>query len=101
MFGILFRVEVKPAERQAFIDFIEWDARVAKEEEPGTLRFDLYQDPKDVNAFFVYEAYRDKSAFEEHKQNEPYKCWESKIKPEMVTDFQLWFGDEALSSNVK
>ena len=38
MIGTLFRVEVEPVKRQAFIDFIEEDIRVAKEREPGTLR---------------------------------------------------------------
>jgi len=32
MIGTLFRVEVKPTNRQAFIDFIEEDIRVAKGE---------------------------------------------------------------------
>lgn len=91
MIGTLFRVEVKPIKRQAFIEFIEWDVRVAKEREPGTLRFDLYQDPKDENAFFVYEAYRDEKAFEEHKKNEPYQHWESHVMPEMVTGFESFF----------
>jgi len=45
MLGILFKVKVKGEKRQAFLDFIEWDIRVARESEPGTLRFDLYQDP--------------------------------------------------------
>ena len=91
MIGTLFRVEVKPAKRQAFINFIERDVRVAKECEPGTLRFDLYQDPKDENAFFVYEAYRDQKAFDEHKGNEPFQHWESHIRPEMVTRFESFF----------
>jgi hypothetical protein len=65
MFGVLFKVKVKAEKRQAFIDFIKWDIQVAKEREPGTLSFDLYQDPADENAFFVYEAYRDRKAFVE------------------------------------
>jgi len=91
MIGTLFRVEVKPTKRQAFIDFIEEDIRVAKDSEPGTLRFDVYQDPKDENAFFVYEAYRDQKAFVEHKKNEPFQQWESRIRPEMVTRFESIF----------
>src|SRR5262245_12439469 len=91
MIGTLFRVKVEPVKRQAFIDFIEEDIRVAKEREPGTLRFDLYQEPKDENAFLVYEAYRDQKDFEEHKKNEPYQQWESHIRPEMVTCFESFF----------
>ena len=56
MFGILFRAEVKPEGQEDFINFFKWNIQVAKEREPGTLRFDLYRDPKDKNAFFVYEA---------------------------------------------
>jgi (4S)-4-hydroxy-5-phosphonooxypentane-2,3-dione isomerase len=78
MSGILFRVKVKPANRQVFIEFIEWDARVAREQEraSGTLWLDYYEDPKNANAFFVYEAYRDDAAFDAHKQNDPYKRWD-------------------------
>jgi (4S)-4-hydroxy-5-phosphonooxypentane-2,3-dione isomerase len=98
MFGILFKVKVKPEKRQAFIDFIKWDIQVAKEREPGTLRFDLYQDPADENAFFVYEAYRDRKAFEEHQKNLPYQQWELQIRPEVVADFKpLFDGDAAYS----
>src|SRR5262249_8675928 len=88
MIGTLSRVEVKAAKCQAFI---EWDVRVAKEREPGALRFGLYQDPKDENAFFVYEASLDQNAFEEHKKNKPYQHWESHIRPEMVTCFESFF----------
>jgi quinol monooxygenase YgiN len=91
MLGILFKAQVKADKRQAFIAFIKWDIQVAKEREPGTLRFDLYQDPADENAFFVYEAYLDKKAFEEHKKNLPYQRWESQIRPEVVADFQPLF----------
>jgi autoinducer 2-degrading protein len=98
MLGILFKVTVKAEKRQAFIEFIEWDIQVAKESEPGTLRFDLYRDPADENAFFVYEAYRDNKAFEEHQKNPPYQRWVSQIEPEMVDDFQLLFNVDAVLS---
>src|SRR5437016_14221574 len=84
MFGILFRAEVKPEERENFINFINWDIQVAMEREPGTLRFDLYRDPKDEAAFFVYEAYRDEKAFEEHQKNEPFQRWDSEIRWRML-----------------
>lgn len=93
MIEILFRAEVKATERSVFVDFIEWDARVAKgdERESGTLWFDYYEDPKDRNAFFVYEAYQDEMAFDAHKRNAPFKRWEAHIKPNVVTDFQILF----------
>jgi quinol monooxygenase YgiN len=88
MFGILFKAQVKPEKCQAFIDFINLDIQFAKESEPGTLQFDLYkykapkeETPEEENTFFVYEAYRDKKAFEEHQQNEPYRRWKCEIEP--------------------
>ena len=50
------------------------------------------------NAFFVYEAYRDEKAFEEHQKNPPYKRWESEIEPEMVTEFQPLFRGDSVCS---
>lgn len=96
MFGILFRVTVKPTKRKAFVQFIKEDAQVAQKLEPGTLRFDLYQDPTDKNAFYVYEAYRDKAAFKKHQQNEPYKEWASCVQKEMLISFSHVFQRKAL-----
>lgn len=93
MIEILFKAEVRGADRRAFLEFIEWDARVAREEEQesGTLCFDYFEDPHDSNAFFVYEAYRDEAAFDAHKQNAPFKRWEAHIKPNVLTEFQILF----------
>lgn len=93
MIEILFRAEVQAADRRAFLDFLEWDARVAREEEreSGTLWFDYFEDPKDPNVFFVYEAYRDEAAFDAHKRNAPFRRWESDIKPNVLSGFQILF----------
>jgi len=98
MLSILFRVEVRPDKREAFIAFIKEDDRVASEKEPGTLRFDLFQDAKNMNAFYVLEEYKNEVAFKTHQNNEPYKIWLTKIMPEMVTIFQLLFEDQPLRS---
>src|SRR5690349_5891791 len=98
MYGILFKAKVKAEKRRAFTEFMERDIRVAKEREPRTLRFDLYRDPADENTFFLYEAYRDKKAFEEHQRNPPYQEWVSRIEPEMVDKKEPLFEDEAILS---
>jgi quinol monooxygenase YgiN len=91
MIGTLFKVKVKPAKRRAFIKFIEWDVRVAKEQEDGTLQFDMYQDPKDENTFFVYEAYKDQNAFDVHTKNKPYQQFKSHVRPKWLTEFCTYF----------
>ena len=53
MYGILFRVEAKPGKLQELMAHSEWTVEVCKKEEPGTLRFDIYQDPNDDQAFYV------------------------------------------------
>lgn len=98
MLSILFRVEIRSDKREHFIEFIKEDARIAREKEPATLRFDLFQDPKDMNAFYVLEEYEDEAAFKKHQGNEPYKIWLSEIMPEMVRTFQLLFDGQPLCS---
>lgn len=99
MLSILFRVEIRPHKREEFIAFIKEDIRVAKAHEEGTtLRFDLYQDIKHMNVFYVLEEYKDEPAFKTHQNNEPYKIWLNKIMPEMVTTFQLLFEGQPLCS---
>jgi quinol monooxygenase YgiN len=80
MFGKLFRVTIRAEKRQDFIEFIDKDIEFAEKHEPGTLRFDLYQDPADENSFYVYEAYRNEDAFSYHKDNNSfYKRWDSEV----------------------
>lgn len=77
IFAILFRVEAKPGQQQQLVEFLEWDQRESLENERGTIRFDVFQDPDNANRFFVYEAYEDSAAFEEHKKHDPFKRWNS------------------------
>jgi len=101
MYTVLFRTEARPGKYQELTDFMKWDVDVCKEKEPGTLRFDVHRDPKDDNAIYVYEAYRDRGAFEEHKRNEPYQRWSSGLSEELATNFSLVFEGDALSSTAE
>ena len=98
MYGILFRVVAKPGKLQELIAHAEWVVAVCEEKEPGTLRFDFYKDPHNDQAIYVYEAYQDRTAFEAHKQNEPYKRWASGRAEELTTDFEILFDGDALVS---
>jgi autoinducer 2-degrading protein len=96
MLGILFRIEAKPGKLQELIDFFKWDGKVCSEKEPGTLRFEFYHDPENENALYVYEAYRDLEAFEEHKKNDPYKRWSTSVQEELGMNFSVLFHGEAI-----
>jgi quinol monooxygenase YgiN len=76
MYGTLMRIVVKPGKRAELLEYLRWDAEVAKNREPGTLRFDVWEVEAEPDVVYLYEAYRDVQAFEEHAQNEPYKKWQ-------------------------
>ena len=98
MYGILFRIEAKPGKLQELMAHSEWTVEVCKNEEPGTLRFDIYQDPNNDQAFYVYEAYRDRADFEAHTQNKPFQRWVSGREEELAANFSLVFDGDALMS---
>jgi quinol monooxygenase YgiN len=75
MVAILFRVQARPGKRAELLEFLEWDKRESLRSEPGTVRFDLFQDPLVEDAFYVYEAYEDAAALAEHKKNPPFLKW--------------------------
>ena len=85
MFSILFRAKAKRGKRQKLVKFLKWDCQVCKEED-GTLRFDVWVDPADKDAFYVYEAYQDRAAFDKHMENEPYQQWYSEVEPEWISE---------------
>ena len=75
MYGALTRIAVKAGTRSELLDYLRWDADVAKNRESGTLRFDVWEVEREPDVVYVYEAYRDVLAFEDHQKNEPYKKW--------------------------
>jgi quinol monooxygenase YgiN len=56
MYGALVKFVVKPGMRSEFLEFLRWDAKVAKDTEPGTLRFDVWTSPE-PDVVYVYETY--------------------------------------------
>jgi autoinducer 2-degrading protein len=73
MYGGLVRFVVKPGKRDEFLELLRWDARVAKDCEPGTLRLDVWKVEGEPDVVYVYEVYKDAGAFEDHTKNEPVK----------------------------
>jgi quinol monooxygenase YgiN len=99
MFAIFFHALAKPGKRQDLLDFLKRDSKFCKEHEPGTLTFDILPDPKNDNAFYVYEAYEDCAAFVEHQGNPLYIEWEPNLKNELVAEFTEIFEGKPLCSS--
>ena len=66
MFGICPTIKIKPDQRAAFLDTIKETALHSVSNEPGCMRFDVFQDLADENRYILYEVYADEEAFKEH-----------------------------------
>ena len=85
-----------PGRYQELLEFLKWDGEVCRDREPGTARFDVYCDPKDDNAFFVYQAYRYQDAFEAHKKNEPFQRSSSGLRDTLGTNYTVLLRGDAV-----
>jgi (4S)-4-hydroxy-5-phosphonooxypentane-2,3-dione isomerase len=88
MYGGLARFVVKPGMRAEFLEFLRWDAKVAKDTEPGTLRFDVWETELEPGVVYVYEAYKDAGAFEDHQKHEPFKKFDEVLR-DMIEEWML------------
>ena len=90
MYGAFWHAVVNPGKKQALLEFLDWDVQVAKETEPGTVSFDVYQDPENPDGVYVYESYRDEPAFAEHRTHEPFqKFFPGGLRAELVAELKI------------
>lgn len=102
MYGAFWHAVAKPGKKQELLEFLEWDAQVAGEKEPGTVSFDVYEDTENVDAIYVYESYRDAAAFAEHRANEPFqKFFPGGLRNELVGELKIIaaFSDSVVSKS--
>lgn len=88
MIVIAVNFEVKPDEVTEFKDLITGHAGRTLEREPGCRQFDVCQDPKNAQRFFLYEVYDDEAAFETHR-NTPHMAETGKKIPDLVLKREL------------
>ena len=88
MIAVFFKVNVKPGKKEKLLDLLKWEAQVARDDEPATLRFDYFEIPEDDSVVYLYEAYVDVAGFEKHEQGEPFKAFSGGIKDECTESFE-------------
>jgi quinol monooxygenase YgiN len=66
MYGMLTRIVAKPGKRSELLEYLRWDAAVARASEPGTWRFDVWETEREPGVVYLYEAYKDRAAFDDH-----------------------------------
>ena len=66
MYVIIVPIQIEQGHRDDFLEALMVDAKGANEAEPGCLRCDAIQDADDDHRIWLYEVYKDESAFQEH-----------------------------------
>ncbi len=80
MYVLIVTIKIKPEHREAYIEASLGDSIGSVTNEPSCLRFDVHQDEKDPNTIYLIEVYRDKAAFEAHKETPHFKKWADAVK---------------------
>ncbi len=70
----------------AFIDAVTLDGIGSTHEEPGCLRFDVYQNVNEPEELYLYEVYVNPDAFEYHKDTPHIRKWVETVKD--------WYGED-------
>ena len=80
MYVLLVQIDILPEHRDAFITAMSGHARRARENEPGTIRFDVIKDENEPNRAYFYEVYADKAAFDAHGKSESIATFREETK---------------------
>ena len=88
MFAAFIKLTVRAGKKEELLDYFKWECEVAREE-PYVLRFDVFEDPRDENVIFYYEAYADEAGYEKHKTTAPMVKWFGGFKDECVESTHL------------
>ena len=63
---VIAYLNVKPEERENFLELATQTAKATNEKEPGVNTYIFYEDQNTPNLFFFFEEWKNKAAFEAH-----------------------------------
>lgn len=81
MYCIIVRTQLKPDNRERFLDAMLPNAQASVRDEPGCHVFDVIEDRDNPDLFHLYEIYADEQALAEHKQTPHYKASREVVTP--------------------
>ena len=58
MYGGIVKLVARAGRKSELLDFLRWDAEVAKAQEPGTLRFDVWESANEPDVVYLYVSGR-------------------------------------------
>jgi autoinducer 2-degrading protein len=71
---------IQPDKVDAFIAAVRLDGLGSTHEEPGCLRFDVYQNIHKPDELYLFEVYVNKTAFEYHTRTPHIAKWRESVK---------------------
>jgi autoinducer 2-degrading protein len=102
MFVVIVQFDSKTEHRRALIDALVEYGHEVRQNEPGTLRFEIIQERHNPNRFFLYEVYRDREGFAAHSQRpdfgqrwEKMKDWLAGPLTQLATGTNIFPPDDA------
>jgi (4S)-4-hydroxy-5-phosphonooxypentane-2,3-dione isomerase len=80
MFIVTVDFEIKPNCETAFVEAMNKQAYNSVQNEDGCLQFDVCQDPENPRKIFLYEVYRDSTAFDRHLKTEHFLDFDATVR---------------------
>ena len=71
---------IKPKHVDAFIEAVSLDGLGSTHQEPGCLRFDVYQNINDPTELHLYEVYANPPAFDYHRGTPHIRKWQETVQ---------------------
>ena len=79
MYCIIVKVELKPGNRDAFLEAMLVNAESSVRDEPGCLVFDVLEAREEADTFYLYEVYTGEDALAAHKETPHYQSTRAAI----------------------
>lgn len=94
MYVLIVSLRVKEEMRDTFSRAAQHNAEASLQDEEGCLRFDIVEMAGDPVRFLFYEVYRDKTAFDQHRQTSHYLAWRAALRqfPDIDGTLESWAG---------
>ena len=97
----LYKLTAHAGKKNELVEFLRWDADVAMADEPGTLRFDVYDVPGEPDAVYPYEAYANDEAYSTHCEGAPVKKLMDHIVPNVIANMDVLLqGVPSIAANI-
>ncbi len=91
MYAVCVNFLLKPGNAADFLPLVLENARVTLRDEIGCHQFDVASNDSDRDAFFLYELYTDRAAFDAHLASAHFKTFDAAVTL-MIADkiIQTW-----------